>query len=122
MLLHIASPIPPNNQNVDRNRLARIRRQARKRGFRVLRDWTGAYNLVDTHVEPPRALAGLEHTSLSDIETAVTTPLPPPRPPRKRSPVERLTEPVGVQPPQAPHPAAASFGSLIDLLNGRGAR
>jgi hypothetical protein len=121
MLLHIASPSPPNNQNVDRNRLARIRRQARKRGFRVLRDWTGGFNLVNTHVEPPRALVGLEHASLADIETAVATPLPPPRPPRKRS-VERLTEPAGAQPSQASHPAAASFGSLIDLLNGGGAR
>jgi hypothetical protein len=121
-MLHIASPPPPNNQNVDRNRLARIRRQARKRGFRILKDWTGAYNLVDTHVEPPRALAGLEHASLADIETAVTTPLPPPRPPRKRSTVERLTGPVGPQPSQASHPAADSFTHLVNLLNGGAAR
>src|SRR5262245_11335350 len=86
LLQDIASPPSPDNQNVDRNRLARIRRQARKRGHRVLKDWTGSYSLIDAYVEPPRALAGLEHASLSDIETAVFTPLPPPRPPRKRPP------------------------------------
>jgi hypothetical protein len=105
-MLHINARLPSDNQNSDRNRLARIRRQARKRGFRVLKDWTGGYNLVDTHVEPPRALPGLEHAPLQDIETAVTTPLP-----RKRPTVERLT-------PQASHPTADSIVSLIDLLKG----
>src|SRR5262245_57082767 len=117
-MLHIASVLPPHNQNVERKRLARIRRQARKRGCRVLKDWTGQWNLVDTHVEPPRALAGLEHVSLSDIETAVTTPTPPPRPPRKRPPVERLTEPPASPASQANHPAAASFTNLVELLKG----
>jgi len=99
------------------NHLARIRKQAKRRGLRVLKDFTGNYNLVSTHTEPPRALAGLEHASLSDIEVAVFTPLPPPRPPRQR--VARLADP---QPSQTSHPAAASFVSLVDLLNGGGAR
>jgi hypothetical protein len=111
--------LTPPSSPVERNRLARVRRQAKKRGLRVLKDWTGAYNLVDTHVEPPRALAGLQHASLDDIETAVTIPLPPPRPPRQRPRVERLTELP--RPPQAPHPAAESFTHLVDLLNGGGA-
>jgi|SRR6516162_396844 hypothetical protein len=110
------SLLTPPSLPVERNRLARIRRQAKKRGLRVLTDWTGNYNLVATHVEPPRALAGLEHASLESIETAVTTPLPPPRPPRQRLRVERLTTP-----PQASHPAAESFTTLVDLLNGGGA-
>jgi hypothetical protein len=112
-MLHITS----HSQNGERNLLARIRRQARKRGLRVLKDWTGSYNLVDTHIEPPRALVGLEHASLSDIEAAVRTPLPPPRPTRKRPPVERLTE--AVEPSsQASHPAAGGFTDLVDLLKG----
>jgi hypothetical protein len=115
-MLHITS----HSQNGERNLLARIRRQARKRGLRVLKDWTGSYNLVDTHIEPPRALVGLEHASLSDIEAAVRTPLPPPRPTRKRPPVERLTEVIEPQPSQASPSAAAAAGftDLVDLLKG----
>jgi len=111
-MLYIASSSPPCHQNVvERTRLARVRRVAKKRGLRILKDWTGRYNLVDTHVEPPRALVGLEHASLSDIEAAVFTPLPPPRPPRKRN---------GGAPQQASHPAAASFTRLVDLLKAQG--
>jgi hypothetical protein len=109
-MLHIGPLRPTHNQNVDRNRLARIRRQARKRGLRVLKDWTGGWNLVDAHVEPPRALVGLEHTSLEVIETVIATPLPPARPrSQKRPAVERLT-------PQASHPAASSFTGLVEQL------
>jgi hypothetical protein len=114
---HIASSSSPRHQNVDRNRLARIRRWAKRRGHRVLKDWTGQYSLVDANVEPPRALAGLEHASLSDIEVAVTTPPPPPRPSRKRQPMARLEGNGSPQSPQASHPGARSFEVLIDLLN-----
>jgi hypothetical protein len=117
-LQHIGPQPPPNNKKYERNHLARLRRQAKKRGLRVLKDFTGSYNLVDTHVEPPRALAGLEHACLSDIETAVTTPLPPPRPPRKRQPAARLDGNGLPQPSQASHPAATSFTTLVDLLKG----
>jgi hypothetical protein len=44
-----------------RTRLARIRRLARGRGFRILRDWQGTFSLVDTKIEPPRALTELFH-------------------------------------------------------------
>lgn|SRR5262249_4353355 len=103
-MLHIASPPPPDNQNVEPNHLARIRRQARKRGFRILRDWQGTFSLVDTKIEPPRALAELTHVPLPTIETAISTPLPPPRLPRKRPGMARLTE--AVETSQASHPAA----------------
>ena len=118
LLRDIGGPSPSDNQNVERNHLARIRRQAKKRGHRVLKDWTGEYSLVDANVEPPRALAGLEHASLEAIEVAVTTPLPPPRPPRKRPAMARLEDNGSPQPSQAPHPAAANFTSLVDFLKG----
>ena len=111
-MLHIATSSPPCHLNVERNHLARIRRQAKKRGFRILK--AGTYSMVDdARISPPRALAGLEHRPLAEIESAVATPLPPPRPPRQRSAVGRLTE---AQPSQASHPAADSFVSLIDLV------
>jgi hypothetical protein len=116
-LQHIEGACPSDKQNVDRNRLARIRRWAKRRGHRVLKDWTKQYSLVDANVEPPRALAGLEHASLEDIEVAVTTPLPPPRPSHKRPPMARLEGNGSPQPSQASHPPARSFEVLIDLLN-----
>ena len=117
-MLYLATSSSPCHQNVDRYYLARIRRLAKKRRLRILKDWTGQYSLVDANVEPPRALVGLEHASLSDIKTAVATPLPPPRPPRKRPPVAHLTDTIEPQPSQANHPAASSFTHLVDLLKG----
>jgi hypothetical protein len=76
-MLHITPPLLSDNG--ERNHLARIRRQAKKRGFRVLKDWTGTFSLVDAKIEPPRALIGLVHVPLPKIETAVTTALPPPK-------------------------------------------
>jgi hypothetical protein len=91
-VLHIASPPPPNNQNLDRNHLARVRRQARKRGFRVLKDWSGSWSLVDARIQPPRALVGLVHVTLAKIETAVLTPLPEVPPRRRKAPAPSANE------------------------------
>jgi hypothetical protein len=74
-MLHITSPLPSDNG--ERRALARIRRLAKKRGFRVLKDWTGTFSLVDAKIEPQRALIGLVHVPLLKIEDAVSTPLPP---------------------------------------------
>jgi hypothetical protein len=120
MLQHIGPPPPSNNQNLERNHLARVRRRARQRGLRILKDFTGRYNLVDTHVEPPRALAGLEHSSLDVIENALAVPLPPPRPPRKPQ-MARLEGNGSSQPSQASHPAVSSFSVLVEDLLKRSA-
>jgi hypothetical protein len=135
-MLHMASSPPSDNPNLERNRLARVRRRAKKRGFRVLKDWTGCrFHLIDTYVFPPRALVELNHVSLDIIEAALAVPLPPPRPPRRRRRGHNLTEcndaPEWMcrrvarldgnglpQPSQASHPAATSFTSLVDLLKG----
>jgi hypothetical protein len=111
-MLHITSPLPSDNGA--RNQLARIRRLAKKRGFRVLKDWTGTFSLVDAKIEPQRALIGLVHVPLSKIEDAVSTPLPPPRPPQKRSTVAEV---IKSQLSQADHPAAANFVRLVELLS-----
>ena len=68
----------------NRNHLAKLRRQARKRGFRVLKDWQGTFSLVDTKIEPQRALLGLAHVPLEEIATAVLAPLPERSPRRRR--------------------------------------
>lgn len=72
--------------------LARLRRYARARGFRILHDWTGGYSLVDARIAPQRELSGLTHVSLTEIGIALTTPLPPPKPKRVRRamPMARL--------------------------------
>jgi hypothetical protein len=76
------TPTPNGERNHLANYLARVRRQATKRGLKIRKDWSGGFNLITTNTVPPRALAGLEHVSLSEIEAAVCTPLPPPRPAR----------------------------------------
>jgi hypothetical protein len=72
--------------------LNRLRRHARARGFRILKDWTGIYSLVDARIAPQRALDGLTHVSLAAIGTALATPLPPPKPKpaRRATPVEPM--------------------------------
>jgi hypothetical protein len=90
--------------------LSKIRYQAKKRGFRVLRDGCGCFSLINTKVEPPRPLIGVDHVPLWVIEQVIFTPLPEPRPRRKRS--------NGA--PQASHPAATSFTHLVDLLKAQG--
>jgi hypothetical protein len=119
----IWGPPSPDNQNLERNRLARIRRQAKKRGFRVLKDWSGTYSLVDIKVWPPLSLVGATHVPLAviDMVVGVPLPLPPPRPPPRKKRVARL-DGNSLSQSQASHPAAASFTSLIDLLNGGGTR
>jgi hypothetical protein len=98
--------------NGERNHLARVRRAAKKRGFKVRKDWSGAFNLITESTVPPRALAGLEHVGLTEIEAAVSTPLPPPKP--VRIAVGRLTEKA--QSPQASHPALSGFASLVESV------
>jgi crossover junction endodeoxyribonuclease RuvC len=54
-------------QEKNHNYLARLRRYARVRGFRILRDWTGSYSLVDA----PMKLLGIDpgiHGGLAIIE------------------------------------------------------
>ena len=121
-MLHIASPLSPDNQNLDRNRLVRLRRHARKRGFRVVQDRCGGYSLINVKVAPPRPLLGCDHQQLWVFEQVVCAPLPEPRPRRKR--MARLAEPVPVV-EEAPASAQACHGQepfrrLIDLLQARG--
>ena len=72
------TPDFPDRKTEQRN-LARVRRQAKKRGFRVCRAFPG-WVLVDTKLEPPCALVGFEHADLMEIAEDIFTPLPPPRP------------------------------------------
>jgi hypothetical protein len=79
-MLYITNPAPnatPPNDN--KRQLARLRRAAKAQGFRILKDWTGAWSLVDTKIPPPQALVGLFHVSLEQIEVALSAPLPPPK-------------------------------------------
>jgi hypothetical protein len=105
-----------------RSSLSKIRYQAKKRGFRVLRDGCGCFSVIATRIEPPRPLVGLDHVSLWVIEQVIATPLPEPRP--RRSRVVRLAEPTPVveealAPAQACHGQEA-FRRLIELLQTRG--
>jgi hypothetical protein len=77
-MLQITPPTTPC-KNTEKRKLARLRRLAKPRGFRVLKDWSQTWFLVDAKIAPPRALIGLFHVSLSKIETALLTPLPPPQ-------------------------------------------
>src|SRR5262245_29087881 len=69
--------------------LSKVRRQAKKRGLRVVRDRCGGFTVISTQIEPPRPLLGLDHAPLWAVEQAIFTPLPEP-PPRRA----RRTEPV----------------------------
>ena len=62
---------PTEKIKQQRRQLARIRRCARKSGFRVLRDWAGNYSLINTKITPPRALVGLVHVPLLELEGAL---------------------------------------------------
>jgi hypothetical protein len=97
------------------NHLARLRREARQRGFRVLKDWTGTYSLVDARIEPQRALCGLLHTSLHRIELALAAPLPAPKPRRRRTitvPTATATATDGTPDVEADHPLLALVEAL----------
>jgi hypothetical protein len=97
-------------QVTSRDRLAKLRYQAKKRGLRVLRDRCGNFTVVSTRTEPQRPLLGLDHVPLWTVEQAISAPLPepPPRRPRMARPVEPA--------PQAGH----SFLTLVDMLKARG--
>jgi hypothetical protein len=97
-------------QVTPKNRLAKLRRQAKRRGFRVVRDGCGNFAVISTKIEPPRPLLGLDHVPLWAVEQAIATPLPEPPPPRKR-----MASPA----PPAHAQAHSSFFTLVEgLLNG----
>ena len=102
-MLHL-SPLPPSD-NGERKTLAHIRYRAKKRGFRVLRDGCGCFSLINIKVEPPRPLIGVDHVPLWVIEQVISTPLPEPKPRRKR--MARLAEPAPVVEEAAPVEAHA---------------
>jgi hypothetical protein len=89
-------------------RLAKLRRQAKKRGLRVLGDRCGNYTVVSAGIEPQRPLLGLDHVPLWTIEQAIFAPLPEP-PPRR----QRMPRPA---PAQADH----SFLALVETLKAAG--
>jgi hypothetical protein len=82
-MLYLLTPTP-DDKIQERRELARLRRQARKRGFRVLKDWSNTWSLVDARIAPPRALIGLAQVPLAMIEVELNHPLPPRR---RRAPV-----------------------------------
>ena len=104
-MLHI-TPLPPSD-NGERLALAKIRYRAKKRGFRILRDGTGNFSVISTQTEPPRPLLGLDHVPLWVIEQIILTPLPEPRPRRKRM----ATEPTA---------KADQFLTLVEALKAQG--
>ncbi|HKA54767.1 MAG TPA: hypothetical protein VKJ47_13995 [Candidatus Binatia bacterium] len=114
-------------QVTSRKQLAKIRREAKKRGFRVLRDGTGNFSLINLKVEPPRPLLGVDHVPLWVIEQVIFAPLPEPPPRRRRMarlsgeavPTVQATTPVEMGAPahaQAHH----SFLSLVEALRTKG--
>jgi|SRR5215831_10506899 len=106
-MLHI-TPLPPSD-NGERKTLAKIRRLAKKRGFRILRDGTGNFSVISTQTEPPRPLLGLDHVPLWVIEQVILTPLPEPCP--RRKPMVR---------PPAPTATADHFLALVEALKAQG--
>lgn|SRR5262245_36874141 len=113
-------------QVTSQKQLAKIRRHAKKRGFRVVRDNCGNFSVIDTRIEPPRPLLGLDHAPLWAVEQAVLTPLP--EPPPRRKPVARLTEPAPVVQTVAPAETGASapaqahhgFLALVEAMQTKG--
>ena len=108
-MLHI-TPLPPPD-NGERLALAKIRYRAKKRGFRILRDGTGNFTVVAVLVEPARPLLGLDHVPLWVIEQVILTPLPEPRPRRKR-----------MANPAAPRTTADHFLTLVNAPKTQGAQ
>ena len=113
-------------QVTSRSSLAKTRRRAKARGFRVLNDGCGCYSVIDTKIEPPRPLVGLDHVPLWVVEQVILAPLPEPPPRRKRMarPVEPAPTVEAAAPVVAEAPAHArahpSFLSLIEALRTRG--
>jgi hypothetical protein len=113
-------------QVTSRSSLAKTRRRDKARGCRVLNDGCGCYSVIDTKIEPPRPLVGLDHVPLWVIEQVITTPLPEPPPRRQRTarPVEPTPIVEAVAPVVAEAPAHAqahhSFLALVEALKARG--
>jgi hypothetical protein len=116
-------------QVTPRNQLAKIRRAAKRRGFRILRDGCGGFALIDVKVEPPRPLLGCDHQQLWVIEQLILTPLPEPPPRRKRmarpAPTIATADPIqATAPVEAASPAHGqahhSFLSLVEALRAQG--
>jgi hypothetical protein len=107
-------------QVTPKNRLAKLRRQAKRRGFRVLKDGTGAFSVIDTKIEPPRVLLGLDHVPLWAIEQAIFVPLPNPPPRRKRMARLATVQDTQAAPVETCPQAAHSFLSLVEVLRTKG--
>jgi len=112
-------------QVTSRSSLAKTRRRAKARGFRVLKDGCGCYSVIDVRVEPPRPLVGLDHVALWVVEQVLATPLPEPRPRRKRmacplepAPVETVAQVVAEAPACAE--ARQPFLALVEALQTKG--
>jgi hypothetical protein len=114
-------------QLTSRTQLSKIRRHAKKRGYRVLRDGCGNFTVITTQIEPPRPLLGLDHVPLWAIEQVIFTPLPDlsPRPKPQPRPIGfvRLTEtatPVATTTAPAHAQAHHSFLALVKALWAKG--
>jgi hypothetical protein len=107
----LTKPDLTTSQDPDKNYLARLRRDAKKRGFRVLRDGCGNFTVISTKIEPPRPLLGLDLAPLWAVEQAIATPLPEPQPRRKR---------MACPAPPAPAQAHHSFLTLVEALKTQG--
>jgi hypothetical protein len=78
-----STSIPSPTPRDDKHYLARLRRIAKRRGLRILKDFSES--LVAPKVEPPRALTDLWQVSLNAIDATLARPLPAPKP-RVRKP------------------------------------
>jgi hypothetical protein len=103
-------------QVTSQKRLAKLRRLAKKRGLRVVRDHCGGFSVISIMMEPPRPLLGLDHVPLWHAEQAILTPLPEPPPRRKRA---RPTEAAPVA-QEAQATPLRSFQVLAELIKAGG--
>ena len=98
-MLQLTPSLSSSSPHNPKCRLRQLRRIAKRRGFRVLKDWTNSWSLVDTRIAPPRALVSLWQVDLDEIDLALTTPLPPP--PNSRPPAEAgQADRAGPRPPR----------------------
>jgi hypothetical protein len=107
-------------QLTSRKQLSKIRRQAKKRGLRVVRDHCGGFSVISTIVEPPRPLLGLDHVPLWVIEQVLFTPLPEPPPRRKRMARPTEAAPVAQVAQEAQAAPLRSFEVLAELIKAGG--
>jgi hypothetical protein len=90
---------PPLHGRDLARRLQRLRRHAKRRGFRVLRVFAD-FSLVTVRTEPPRAVCGLRGVDLEMIEAALRLPPTEASPafkpvPLKDAEIDRIIERVG---------------------------